>query len=127
MRETVRSLRMYFVLVGLYSIGSSLASWAPPNGSLTLILADLFQLVNAGFGIAYCVASWKMPRLLETGGGALVALIFASCGWAVLTIGLAFMGGARSVTLEVTLVLEVLISLYLWRSVKRLSTTPATQ
>jgi hypothetical protein len=119
MRETVRSLRAYFILSGLASLffsGSALR--VSLQGPVTI--ASVVDVISIGFSLAFLYVGFSLAGLLRSSAGPIVTLLYASTGWAVFVYLLSLLQGLSPVGL-VTLILTLLILWYLLKNVRRLA------
>lgn len=127
MKETVGSLRAYFILAGVLTILGSfseigaLTKVTAPMG-LTLLLWALV-LVSMGLGSGFVLAGIRLKRELLTGAGWIRTLLFVCI--AMLAVELALMmavlqGQLASWQIGWT-VIHLAISVYLLSNLKRLS------
>jgi len=112
MRETVRSLRAYFVFLGLVSIGQ--VALALSQARAIPVAIEAFDVL---FGLAFLVAAARLPYLLQRHSWWLIGLVWVSIGFHMSVPSLA---GLRPFSL-VHLVLVVVLGLYVTRSVRRLA------
>ena len=134
MRETVRSLRAYFVLSGLAELcieGLALVSALRVPFSAAAILRILVAVVGIGFGIAFLYVGMLLPALLRGAVGRIVTLLQVSGGWLIVSSVHDFVVGDRPWVLF-GLAIGLLILWYLLRNVRRLAVeaqnlTPAAE
>ena len=127
MKESYKSLRAYFLVVGVLSILGNISLVVGPTFSAILKALALAQLVVGG---AFIYAGLKLDELLRTSPAKLKQLIVVSVAISMLgTLGLAgliaaYAGlpAAMSVRVVVPLVLAPVIGAYLYRNVNRLAT-----
>jgi len=123
MRETVRSLRAYFILSGLASIflsGSALRLSIQRSDSI----ATLILVVSLGFGVAFMCVGAFLARLLKSSAGQIVTLLYACAGWTlfVFLLDIVLKGFSQVESPAViTPILTLLILWYLLRNVRRLA------
>lgn len=119
MRETVATLRAYFILSGLLSFtihGSSFQlSLKRPT-----TLADFFDI---GFSLAFLYVGLLLPKLLKSSADRIVAFLYVTGGWSVLAYLLGLLHGENS---PVTLILTLLILWYLLKNLRRLTAEAQT-
>jgi hypothetical protein len=119
MRETVRSLRAYFILSGfatLFSYGRAL--WVNFQGPFKL--PTVIGVIGIGFSLAFLYAGFTLPGLLKSSAGRVVTLLYVSTGWVVFVFLLGLLEGLAPVAV-VTLLLSLLILWYLLKNVRRLA------
>jgi hypothetical protein len=115
MRETVGSLRAYFILSGLAGIFSAIGLIY-----LSDIVGLVIALVTIGFSLAFLYVGFALAKLLRSSSSRITTLLYSSAGWSVLAFLLSILGGLSTSAL-VTLVLSLLIVWYLLRNVRRLA------
>ena len=119
MRETIPTLRAYFILSGLaslfYSASTLHASMLRPS-----ILGIVVEVINTGFSLAFLYVGFFLAGLLASPTGRIVRLLYASAGLAVLVYLLGLLHGQAQLGL-VPLILTLLILWYLLKNVRRLS------
>lgn len=123
MRETVRSLRLYFILSGLAELWLQsvvLLSILRSTISAATMAAAVFGIVGVSFSLAYLYVGALLPALLRTSSHRIVMLLYISAGWLVVSSVLGFLSTDR-VWVVVGLVLGLLIIWYLLRNVRRLT------
>ena len=134
MRETVRSLRAYFILSGLAELSMealALVSAVRAAISVATVLTILVAVVGIGFAIAFLYVGALLPALLRSAVDRIVTLLRVSAGWLIVSSVPGFFLGDRPWVL-VGLAIGLLIVWYLLRNVRRLAVeaqnvTPAAQ
>jgi len=120
MRETVRSLRAYFILSGLATVFSySRALWVNFQGPF--MFATVVGIIGIGFSLAFLYVGFSLPGLLTNSVGRIVTLLYVSTGWAVFVFLLGLLEGSLAPVAVFTLVLSLLILWYLLKNVRRLA------
>ena len=120
MRETVRSLRAYFILSGLATLSSySLAVGVNFQGPF--MFATVVGIVGIGFGLAFLYVGFSLPGLLASAVGRIVTLLYVSTGWVVFVFLLGLLAGRPTPVAVFILVLSLLILWYLLKNVRRLA------
>lgn len=123
MRETVRSLRIYFMLSGLASLWvgfQSLVSVFRAPVSPATIVAIASAIASATLAVGFIYVGLFLGRLLQHSSNLIVMLLYLSMGLAILSSLLSFLAGA-GVTAIVVLAVTLLILWYLLRNVRRLA------
>ena len=123
MRETVRSLRIYFILSGLASLWfgvQSLASDFQAGISPVMILLISTGVASAVLALGFLYVGLFLEKLLQHSSNRIIVLLYASTGLAVLSSALNFLGGG-GVTAIVILAVTMLILWYVLRNVRRLA------
>lgn len=123
MKETVRSLRAYFILSGLASlwfqfldVGAHLRAGISP----ATILATAIGIVGVGLALAFLYVGGFLPKLLQSSPHRIGILLYVGAGWAILTSLLSLLNGLQIGTI-VVLGISLLILWYLLRNVRRLA------
>jgi hypothetical protein len=116
MRETARSLRAYFVLVGVLSLGSAVSTFQSAESTG---LEGIRALLGAVFGAGFLVAGIRLPRMLEGSTWFVKALLLANVTLQLALAAVLLLAGASPATL-VFPALYVAVSLYLIANVNRL-------
>lgn len=123
MRETIRSLRAYFILTGLASLFfGSLGVAANLRSAISpaTIVAAAIGIVGISLALAFLYVGGCLPALLRSSSHRIILLLYVSTGWAVLSFLLSLLNGVQGVTVFV-LVISLLILWYLMRNVRRLA------
>jgi hypothetical protein len=119
MRETVRSLRAYFILSGLATLFSyGRALWVNYQGAVSI--ATVIGVIGIGFSLAFLYVGLSLPGLLRSSAGRIVTLLYVSTGWVLFVFLLGLLEGLAPVAL-ITLILSLLILWYLLKNVRRLA------
>ena len=119
MRETVRSMRAYFILSGLATLFSyGRALWVNFQGPLTF--ATGVGVIGIGFSLVFFYIGISLPRLLRSSAGRIATLLYVSTGWVVFVFLLGLLEGLAPVAV-ITLILSLLILWYLLKNVRRLA------
>ena len=119
MRETVRSLRAYFILSGLATLFSyGRALWVNFQGPFTF--AAGVGVIGIGFSLAFFYTGISLPRLLRSSADRIATLLYVSTGWVVFVFLLGLLEGLAPVAV-ITLILSLLILWYLLKNVRRLA------
>jgi hypothetical protein len=123
MKETVRSLRAYFILSGLASLFIGLPDFAVhlrAGISPATILAAAVGIVGIGLDLAFLYVGFCLPGLLQSSSHRIVMLLYVATGWAVLTSLLGLLNGMKP-GIVAFLGISLLILWYLLRNVRRLA------
>ena len=119
MRETVRSLRAYFILSGLATLFSyGRALWVNFQGPFTL--TTVVGVIGIGFSLAFLYVGFSLPQLLRSSAGQIVTLLYVSTGWVVFVFLVGLLESLAPVAV-ITLLLSLLILWYLLKNVRRLA------
>jgi hypothetical protein len=119
MRETVRSLRAYFILSGLATLFSySRALLVNFQGSISVVM--VIGVIGIGFSLAFLYVGFALPRLLTSAVRQVVLLLYVSTGWVVFVFLIGLLTGI-AIFAVITLVLSLLILWYLLKNFRRLA------
>ena len=119
MRETVRSLRAYFILSGLATLFSyGRALWVNSQGAVSI--ATVIGVFGIGFSLAFLYVGFSLPGLLRSSAGRIAILLYVSTVWVLFVFLLGLLEGLAPVAL-ITLILSLLILWYLLKNVRRLA------
>jgi predicted membrane channel-forming protein YqfA (hemolysin III family) len=120
MKETVRSLRAYFILSGVATLISyGRALWVNFQGPFKLPTA--IGVIGIGFSVAFLYVGINLPRLLRSSASRVVTLLYVSTGWVVFVFLLGLREELAPIAV-VTLLLSLLILWYLLKNIRRLAT-----
>jgi quinol-cytochrome oxidoreductase complex cytochrome b subunit len=121
MKETARSLRAYFFLVGIVSGGNYIVSLnvMAQTGAIELVGATI-TVVGLGLAIAYVYLGTRLNHLLVTSPQKITAVLIAGAIFLVVLLLLNLLGGLRIGAL-IYLLLGLLITWYLYANAKRLA------
>src|ERR1700751_2482365 len=95
MRETVRSLRAYFILSALISGAINVLALLRGGAALGFVIA----LIGVGFAMAYLYAGLRLGPLLATASRQVVNILIAGAVFLVLLLGLDLLSGTTGGTL----------------------------
>lgn len=118
MRETVRSLRAYFIFSGLAGVFFGVS--ALRANLLGTAIGAIIGFISIGFSLVFVYVGFTLPKLLRVSANRIVMLLYASTAWTVFFFLLSLLGGP-SVFGLVALVLTLLILWYLLKNVRRLA------
>ena len=116
MRETVGSLRAYFILSGLAGVFPALRINLLNAG----IIGAVVEVITIAFSLAFVYVGFTLSKLLRSSASRLATLLYASAGWSVFAFLLSVLGGPSAIALF-TLILSLLIVWYLLKNVRRLA------
>ena len=116
MKETVRSLKLYFVLSALLS--GAINIWALLRGEPGV--GTVISLIGIGFAVAYLYVGVRLRQLLSTAPRQITNLLIAGAGFLVLLFLLDLLSGMQSGTLP-QVIIGLLITWYLFVNVRRLA------
>ena len=118
MRETVRSLRAYFIFSGLAGVLFGVS--ALRVNLLGTAIGAIIGLISIGFSLAFVYVGFTLPKLLRVSANRIVALLYVSTGWTVFFFLLSLFGGLSVFGLA-SLIVTLLILWYLLKNVRRLA------
>jgi len=120
MRETVRSLKGYFGVVGLSGGLSNITRFliAISEGN---ILNIFFSILGVGLAVAFLYCSISLQKLLSESPQIVTTVIWINLALVIASFLLNLLGGAPLTPQVVVVVFVLLISWYLLKSAKRLS------
>lgn len=130
MRETVGSLRAYFIFVGIIGIITAVLSarliiaLLPMISQLpiiTMLVLALSTVVDVVLSIMFVYTGMRLPKLLHTSPKFVLGLIYVLAAWIIISFLLSLLAKI-SVLAVVYLVVGLLIAWYLRKNVLRLST-----
>lgn len=132
MKESVGSLRAFFVVVGLLG---TLGGCMGMLGALALLaLKPLWgvtlgacTVINLGLSLAYVYCGAQLPQLLRTNVNLVLKILYLSLAMNGVGIVVTLLLGLLSASSILTTLISVLISFYLINSVKRLSQLPGEE
>jgi hypothetical protein len=116
MRETVRSLRLYFVLTAVLSGAVNIVSLQRPLG----FISEVLSVVGIAFALAYLYLGLRLRRLLAAAPGQIIGVLIAGAAFLLLLLALDALSGFQGGML-VQAVLGLLITWYLFVNVRRLA------
>lgn len=120
MRETVRSLRAYFIVVAILNGAMNLASLMRPGNSLGMVIS----LIGLGVAVAYLYLGIRLKQLIVSSPQQITGVLLAGAVFLVLLLALGTLSGLQG-SLQGSLVAQVgiglLITWYLFSNVKRLA------
>ena len=116
MRETVGSLRAYFILSGVAGIFSGLRINLLNAGMIGAIV----ELITIALSLAFVYVGFALAKLLRSSASHIVTLLYVSAGWSVCAFLLSILAGPSAYAL-LALSLSLLIVWYLLKNVRRLA------
>lgn len=117
MRETVRSLKAYFIVIAVLGLIGSINLL--PLFSLNPLFL-IFGLIGLAFALAYLYIGISLRKLLVESPKIINNVILASMAYQVLNFLLSLLNGVQLSSI-IQLAIGLLITWYLLNSVKRLS------
>jgi membrane associated rhomboid family serine protease len=119
MRESVGSLKAFFIVIGLLGVFGSYRVLTQPQTTIDVI-SLIFIVIGIGFSIAYLYIGISLRKLLVESPKIVTTVIFANIASEVLNFLLSLSQGFQVGSL-VGLAIALLINWYLFSSVVRLS------
>ncbi len=123
MKESIRSLRLYFVLSGLASLWVCVVTLTPilrAPLSAVVIVAAVFGIAFLAMSLAFLYVGFFLRRLLKDSSHRIVILIYIGMAWVVISFLANLFGGIQ--TQEVVIdALSILLGLYLLKNIRRLA------
>ena len=120
MRETVRSLRLYFVLTAVLGGTVNVIALQRPIG----LVAETLSVLGIVFALAYLYLGLRLRRLLATSPRQITAVLIAGAVFLLLLLALDALSGFQGGTLA-QVVLGLLVTWYLFVNVRRLAAESA--
>ena len=117
MKESVGSLRAYFIIVALVSGFRNATLLVQSRENIVIVIIALLGL---GFAIAYLYIGIALRKLLVKSSNIITGVILASIGFLVVVFLLSLLGGVQA-AMVAQLIIGLLITWYLLKNVKRLS------
>jgi hypothetical protein len=124
MRETERSLRDYFLLVGIVS-GALNVAWFVQAKSRSTVEA-VFALVSIALCAWFIISGIFFKRLLRSAPGQLRLLLFACMAMALVTVTLCIIASTKNYYNLIRPIVVILICAYLLINVNRLAREAST-
>jgi hypothetical protein len=123
MKESIRSLRLYFLLSGLASLWVCVVSFAPilrASFSTVVIVAAVFATAFLAMSLAFLYVGFFLRRLLRDSSHRIVILIYIGMAFVVMSFLADLFGGIQTQELVID-VLSMLLGLYLLKNIRRLA------
>ena len=121
MKETVRSLRAYFFLVGIVSGGNYIVSLNVMAQTDTMeLIGTTFTVVGLGLAIAYVYLGVRLKYLLITSPQQITVILIAGAIFLMVVLLLSLLGGLRIGALLYAF-FGLLITWYLYANANRLA------
>jgi hypothetical protein len=119
MRETIRSLRLYFILSGLAgALVSGFALRVSLQSSATIETA--LRAISIALSLAFLYVGFNLAGLLRTSPGRVTAILYVTAGWSAFDFLIRLVRTGIPFGL-ITLLLVLLIVWYLLKNVQRLA------
>lgn len=116
MKETVRSLKAYFILSGLLSGAQNMVALEKSGG----IIATVIAIVGIGFAVAYIFTGVRLRSLLAKAPQKVLNLLIAGAVFLAALFGVAALYGTVVAAAPIV-VTGLLITWYLFVNIRRLS------
>jgi hypothetical protein len=123
MKESVRSLRVYFILSGLASLCVCVVTVTPilrASPSAVVIVEAFFGMVLLTMSLAFLYVGFFLRRLLKDSSHRIVLLIYIGMACVAISFLASLFGGLETREI-VTDVLSILLGLYLLKNIRRLA------
>jgi len=117
MRESVRSIRVYFIVIACFYGFRGIFAFA---GSPVLVIDAIIGFIGIAFGIAYLYIGIRLKQLLIESPKVINSVILLSMGVLVVSFLLGVLSGMQAST-GGPLIVGLLVTWYLLKNVKRLS------
>ena len=117
MRESVRSLSVYFIVIACFYGFKCISAFA---GSPVLVVDAIIGFIWIAFGIAYLYIGIRLKQLLIEAPKVINSVILVSMGVLVVSFLLGVLLGMQAST-GGPLIIGLLVTWYLLKNVKRLS------
>jgi|SRR5271168_5117361 len=117
MRETVRSLRVYFILFGLASLCLSASAL---RDSLRSPGTIILEFISIGFSLAFLYVGYSLAGLLRSSAGGVMTLLYTYAGWSAFSCLCILLIGTSLAKLFGH-ILGLLVLWYLLKNVRRLA------
>lgn len=118
MKESVGSLRAYFIVVALLAGFQNTALLVQSQENIVIVIMALLGL---GFAIAYLYIGIALRKLLIKSSKIIIGVILVSMGFQVVVFLLYLLVGVQAAVVLPQLIIGLLITWYLLKNVKRLS------
>ena len=117
MKETVRSLKLYFILSGIIGIWGSIGQFVLASANPLFAVFGILSLI---FAIAYFCMGVSLPKLILASPNVIFNLLYANAAYSVIVFLIGLTGGFQPMAAGF-LAFGLLIVWYLFVNVKRLS------
>jgi hypothetical protein len=118
MKESVGSLKTYFIVLALFMMLQNVGLIARSRGNIIIVIMAILGL---GLAIAYLYIGIKLKKLLANSLKWITGVILTSMGFLVVGFLLSLLGGVKA-AMVFQLFGGLLVTWYLLKKVKRLST-----
>ncbi len=118
MRESVISLRAYFIIIALLAGIKNTVSLVQSHRDITIVIV---ALIGVGFAIAYLYIGIALRKLIVKSPKIITRVILASMGFLVVGSLFSLLVGVQTVMVVAQLIIGLLITWYLLKNVNRLS------
>jgi len=116
MRESVTSLKWYFIIIALISAYRNVFDLSQSQGNIIVVI---FSFIGIGFSITWFYLGIQLKRLLAKSPKVIITILFSTIGYLGLVSLLELLGGSPAGLIK--FFVGILITWYLLRNVKRLS------
>ncbi|HEV1993599.1 MAG TPA: hypothetical protein VGR03_04645 [Candidatus Acidoferrum sp.] len=123
MKESIRSLRLYFILSALASLWVCVVTFTPvlrASLSAVVIVAAVFGIAFLAMSLAFLYVGFFLRRLLKDSSHRIVILIYVGMAWVVISFLANLFGGIQTQEIVID-VLSMLLGLYLLKNIRRLA------
>jgi len=123
MKESIRSLRLYFTLSGLASFWACVVTFTPvlrTSLSVEVIVAAVFGAVFLAMSLAFLYVGFFLRHLLKNSSHRVVILIYVGMAWVAISFLASLFAGIQTREIFID-VLSILIGFYLLKNIRRLA------
>jgi hypothetical protein len=123
MKESIRSLRLYFILSGLASLWVCIVTFTPvlrASLSAAVIVAAVFGIAFLTMSLAFLYVGFFLRRLLKNSSRRIFILIYVGMAWVVVSFLASLYGGIQTQEIFID-VLSIFLGLYLLKNIRRLA------
>jgi len=123
MKESIRSLRLYFILSGLASLWVCVVTFTPilrAPLSAVVIVAAVFEIAFLAMSLGFLYVGFSLRRLLKDSSRRIVLFIYVGMAWVFISFLANLFGGIQTQEIVID-VLSILLGLYLVKNIRRLA------
>jgi len=117
MRETIKSLRIYFIVIGIVQVYNIIKNFKALQSNIILGLIGIISLI---FGLLYFYFGIKLNSFITKSTGLIINFLIAQMVFSVLS-SLFLFAATSPVVVFISLLIGIGINLYLILNVKRLA------
>ena len=117
MKETVRSLKLYFILCGIVGLLPVIGQISQASANVFL---GVFGLISLAFAVAYFYIGVSLQKLIVTSPNMIVNVLYANAAYSLLVFLLSLLSGFNPAAAGIT-AFSLLVLWYLLVNVKRLA------